>query len=244
MPVEYFNKIPSKNSYPISRGDYLDIARNIRPDSKAINLFGFNRTIETTYETVMNDGGGLYSFPGSALTMSAVSSSGSDTMQLYIEGLDASYAPINDTITLTGTDAVTTNVDFFRINDARILSGSNVGNITISNGGTTYAYIEAGAGVHQALVYTTQAGVSLYVAQVDFTSGTINSNKYMIARARMISGGTTIVFFESSFVTSQLSYDMQVPFRIPEKTDFTLEAKSSSGSNELSIFLNGILIED
>jgi hypothetical protein len=244
MPVQYFNKIPSKNSYRISKADYLDIARNVRPDSNAINLFGFNRTIETGYETVMNDGGGLYSFPGSALTMSAVSDSASDTMQLYIEGLDASYAPVNDTITLTGTSAVTTNVDFFRINDARILSGSNVGNITISNGGTTYAYIEAGTGVHQALVYTTQAGVSLYVTQVDFTSGTINPNKYMTARAKMTSGGTTVVFFESSFVTSQLSFDMQVPFRIPEKTDFTLEAKSSSGSNELSIFLNGILIED
>jgi hypothetical protein len=244
MPVEYFNKIPSKNSYRIGRDDYLNIARNIRPDSQAINLFGFNRDVETSYETIMNDGGGLYSFPGSALTMSAVSSSASDTMQLYIEGLDASYAPINDTITLTGTSAVTTNVDFFRINDARILSGSNVGNITISNGGTTYAYIEAGYGIHQAIVYTTQAGVSLYVNQVDFTSGTINPNKYMIARAKIINSGTTIVFFESSFVTSQLSYDMQIPFRIPEKTDFTLEAKSSSGSNELSIFLNGVLIED
>jgi len=54
----------------------------------------------------------------------------------------------------------------------------------------------------------------------------------------------THVFFQSSFVTSQLSYNMQVPFRVPEKTDFTIEAKSSSGENELAVFLNGLLIED
>ena len=244
MPVQYFNKIPSKNSYPCPRSSYLDVSRNLRPDANAISIAGFNTTIGTTYETVFRDGGGIYTFPGSALTMSLVSSSASDTMNVYLEGLDANYAPINETVTLTGLTPVTTSTQFFRINDARILSGSNVGNITISNGGTTYAYIAAGLGMHQSLTYTTQAGVSLYVTQVDFTSGTVNPNKYMTARAKMIGGGVTYVFFQSSFVTSQLSYNMQVPFRVPEKTDFTIEAKSSSGENELAVFLNGLLIED
>lgn len=227
-----------------SRNHYLDVVRGLRSDCAPFALFGFNRTIDTTYETVWNDGGGVYSFPGSALTMTLVSSSASDTMSVKITGLDANYLEITDTITLTGTVAKTSNKAFFRINRAEILSGSNVGNITISNGGTTYAYIEAGYGVTQCAFYTVPAGMSLYITRVDFTSGTINSNKYMTARAKSVKDGTTIRFFETTFVTSQLAYDLKVPFRIYEKTDFSFEAKSSSGTNELSIFVNGIFIED
>jgi hypothetical protein len=227
-----------------SRNHYLDVARGLRPDCSTFYLFGFNRSVDTAYETIWNDGGGVYVPPSSAVTLSLVSDDAADTMDVEIIGLDAQYRQISDTVTLDGTNAVTSNVDFFRINSARILSGSNAGDITISNGGTTYGFIEVGYGVTQTIHYTVPAGRSLYVTQVDFTSGTVNSNKYLFARAKSVNGGVTQHFFESTFVTSQLSYDMQVPFRLPEKTDFSIQAKSSSGSNELSIFINGILIDN
>ena len=222
----------------------LEMAHRRLDDAVQVQLFGFNRTIETAYETVWNDGGGLYTFPSSALTMSCVSSSASDTMSILLDGLNSSYEPITEVVTLTGTTPVATSTQFYRINAATILSGNNVGNISISNGGTTYAYIEAAHGTEQAIVYTTPARHSLYVFTAQFTSGTVNPNKYLTSRGvQRSSTGRIIRFWESTF-QQDVKFDITVPFRVPPKTDFSIEAKSSSGTNELSIYIGAVLMEE
>jgi hypothetical protein len=224
-------------------GNYgIGVAKGQYTGVSAFHSFGFNRSIGTSYETIWNNGGGIYTFPSEELTMSVVSSSASDTMGVQITGLDDNYDIITEVVTLDGTTPVTTTQGFFRINDARITTGNNVGNITISNGGTTYSYIEATYGAEQSTVFTVPRDYNLWLNQVSFTSGTLTSNKYMFARAcSTFAGGPQLHFFETTFVTSQLSYDLSIPFHIPEKTDFTLEAKSSAQENELSVYINGIL---
>lgn len=222
----------------------LEMAHRRLSDAQQVQLFGFNRSIETSYETVWNNGGGLYTFPTEALTMSCVSSSTSDTMSILIQGLDANYEALDDIVVLTGTTPVSTNVPFFRINTVVILSGNNVGNISLTNGGTTYAYIEAEHGTEQAIIYTTPARQSLYVFTAQFTSGTVNPNKYITSRGvTRSSTGRIIRFWESTF-QQDVTFDLAVPFRVPPKTDFTIEAKSSSGTNELSIYLGAVLLEE
>jgi len=222
----------------------LEMAHRRLGDAQQVQLFGFNRSIETGYETVWNNGGGLYTFPTEALTMSCVSSSTSDTMSILIQGLDANYEALDDIVVLTGTTPVSTNVPFFRINTVVILSGNNVGNISLTNGGTTYAYIEAEHGTEQAIIYTTPARQSLYVFTAQFTSGTVNPNKYLTSRGvTRSSTGRIIRFWESTF-QQDVIFDLAVPFRVPPKTDFTIEAKSSSGTNELSIYLGAVLLEE
>ena len=222
----------------------LELVHKGVPGTGAVNIFGFNRTLGTTYQTLWNQTG-AYVFPSSAVTMDVVSSSASDTMQVLISGLDADYKSVAAIVTLNGTTPVTTTQTFLRINSAVILSGSNVGNITISNGGTTYAYIEAEIGITQACVYTVPAGFALYLFRLDFTSGTVNGNKYLsIRNVVTTSAGRTLRVAEATFQNSQVSFDRQVPFRIAEKTDFQFEGKSSSSTNELSAFIEGILVEN
>ena len=228
-----------------SRDPYLDISRGLYLDWQPIHLFGFNRDVATAYETIWNNGGGIYTFPASALTMSVVSGEAADTMGVRISGLDTNWNQITETVTLNGTTPVTTTKQFLRINDARITSGNNAGDISISNGGTTYAFIEAGFGVSQATIFSVPAGFSFYITQVDITSGTIGANKYGTVRACLKQfDGPELHFFESTFVTSQLTYDVRIPFKIPEKCDFSMECKSSSSSNEFTIYLSGVLLDD
>lgn len=222
----------------------LEIGQQRDSSAQLLHFFGFNTAVGTVYETIWNNGGGLYAFPGSALTMSCVSDSAEDTGSILISGLDENYQEIYDVVTLNGTTPVTTTNQFFRINSANILSGSNVGNITISNSGTTYAYIGAGLGTHQAIVYTVPAGRSLYIHQVTFNSGTVNPNKYLVSRASVISSSGVVSRFWESTYQKDIYFDLRVPFVIREKTDFTLEAKSSSGENELSIYMGAVLLED
>lgn len=222
----------------------LEIAHRRVEGATQVQLFGFNRTIQTAYETVLNNGGGIYTFPTEPLTMSLVSTSASDTMPVLIQGLDENYQPIDGIVTLNGTTAVTISIPFYRINNAVILAGENVGDISITNGGTTYAYIESEHGSSQGIVYTTPADRSLYVSTAHFTSGTVNPNKYLFSRACQVSSnGRVIHFWESTFSTN-IVFDVTVPFRIPPRTDFTIEAKSSSGTNELSVYLGGVLLEE
>ena len=165
-------------------------------------------------------------------------------MQVLINGLDANYEAISETVTLTGTSAVTTSAAFFRINSAVILAGSNVGDISISNGGTKYAFIGAEIGTTQSSVYTVPAGHSIYLFRIDCTSGTVNGQKYLYLRnVATNSAGRTLRVTEATFFES-VSFDRQVPFKIGEKTDFHFECKSSSSTNEVSLFVEAILVRE
>lgn len=222
----------------------IDIARGHYQEFHPVQLFGFNRLVGTDFETIFNDGGGLYSFPAAAGTISLVSSA-ADTMGVYIEGLDTNYAPISETVTLTGTTPAVSTKSFLRVNKARIAAGSNTGNITLTIGAATVAYIEAGVGMHQAIVYTTPADSKLFITGVSFASGTVNPNKYLTGRAMMqTQGGPHLHFWQSTWAVGFLQFDVKLPFVIPPKTDFSLEVKSSSGENEIDCFVNAFLESD
>jgi len=220
----------------------FDIAQGKMYDSEAVNIFGFNRAIGNSFETVWNDGG-TYAFPSAALTMTIVSSSTSDTMDVLVVGLDANYNEVRQTVTLTGTSAVTIPADIYRINSAVILSGSNVGNITIASGGVTYAFIEAELGTTQSCIYTVPAGHDLYLFRITANSATATGSQYLVIRnALQSSTGRWLKVAEATFSQSQVNYDRQVPFKITEKTDFMFEAKSSSSTNEIGIFVEAVLV--
>jgi len=222
----------------------LEIASERMPEVVPVNIFGFNREISDSYETLWNYGG-LYAYPASAVTMDCVSDSASDTMTIVISGLDADYESIAEIVQLNGLTTVTTTNSFLRINNATILSGSNVGNITISNGGTTYAYIEAQIGTTQACVYSVPANHSLYLFRISLTSGTVNNNKYMTYRNRIDnSSGRILRVAEATWFTGMQTFDRQIPFRVAPKSDLQFEIKSSSGTNEASIFIEALLMKD
>ena len=222
----------------------LEIASERMPEVVPVNIFGFSRSVGTTFQTIWNDGG-QYVHPSAAVQMSCVSTSASDTMTIVISGLNADYEAIAEIVQINGTTPVTTTNSFYRINSATILSGSNVGDITVSEGGTEYAHIEATLGTTQACIYTVPANHSLYIFRISLTSGTVNSNKYITYRNRIdSSSGRILRVAEATFQLNMQTFDRQIPFRIAPKSDFQFEAKSSSGTNELSIFVEALLMRD
>jgi hypothetical protein len=233
---QYHHERPTSNLY-------FDAARGNLYDTRALNLFGFNRLVGTAYETLW-DYGGVLPLPASANTLTVVSSA-SDAMSLLINGLDSDYNEITEVVTLTGTTPVSTSSSFFRVNSAVILSGSNTGNISISSGASVVGYITAGLGATQSCAFTVPAGHSLYLLRIDCNSSTVNPNKYLYIRNSVRSStGRTLKVAEATFATSQVSYDRQIPFKIDEKSDFSFESKSSSGENEVAIFVEALLCRD
>ena len=221
----------------------LELSRKRVPGIEALNIFGINKDIGTAYETLWN-GPAAFVYPSSALQMSAASSSASDTMPILIQGLDANYEKIDEIITLNGTTPVTTSQSFYRINTVVILAGNNVGNISLTNGGVTYAYIAQTHGLTQACAYTVPAGCELFLFRIDLTSGTVSNNQYLTYRnVTRTSTGRELRVAEATWQIGQQSFDRQVPFRIAEKTDFKFEIKGSLAGNEASIFVEAVLME-
>jgi hypothetical protein len=86
----------------------LEIASERMPKVVPVNIFGFNRSVGTTFETVWNNGG-TYTFPSSPVVLTFVSTSALDTMPVLISGLDVNYKPLAEIVTINGTTGVNTN---------------------------------------------------------------------------------------------------------------------------------------
>ena len=236
MPFRFDEHQKTSPLVDFARGHYLNVA--------PLHIFGFNRHIGTTFETIFNDGGGVYTFPSSALVLSLVSST-TDTCVVCVYGLDDDWLEITENVTLNGTTPVTTTKSFFRVNGAYVVLGTQAGNISITNNGTKYAYIEALTGVSQACVLSTSATKAAYITNVHFTSGTVTGNRYLYGRAYYKEHDKALRrFWESTWAESAMNFDVTVPFKIPPKTDFALEAKSSASQNEISVYVNGFVIDD
>jgi hypothetical protein len=222
-------------------GDYpyfLQVSRGLVDGHKRVFKFGYNEEIQNVEETIW-DVGGLYAYPSSAVTMTATSSSGAtdENVQVTIQGLDASYNELSETVTLNASGTATTTGSFLRVNRAFVASGTaSAGNITIANGGTTYAYISTSHQQTLMALWTVPAGYTAYLFQVDTTAFTIQNNK--VATIRMVTRELNGVFrTQQKFDLFQASYhqDIVCPQPIPEKTDIEFRAIADSLNADLRV---------
>jgi hypothetical protein len=215
-------------------------------DHRAINIFGFNTEVGTEYIPLWEDAT-AYTYPESALTMTAVSDSASDTaVIMLILGLDINYDEIQTTFTLNGTNAVTIDTAFYRINAVITTAGNAVGTVTIANAGTTYAKVRAGDGKNQAAIYTVPRGHSFYLYRIDAFSGQADAtaNRYVFFRNfTRTATGVELRVAETTF-RANMHIQRRFPFRYAEKTDIQYRCKSSAGTHEIGVFAEGVLIKD
>lgn len=108
-------------------------------DHRATNIFGFNEAVGTDYIPLWENAA-AYVYPGSALTMTAVSDSASDVAVIMIvQGLDINYDEIQASFTLNGTNAVTIGTAFYRINNVITTGGAHApqevsGSVALTSG--------------------------------------------------------------------------------------------------------------
>lgn len=252
----YFNQIDSAIrglNMAVSEPFGLLVAKGDVPGTTGLFKFGFNADVDAAEETIW-DGGGLYSYPASALAMTIVSSSASDAAAgtgartVTVVGLNASYVEIAQTITLNGTTAVNIPTALLRVYRAFVVTAGSgntaAGTLTIANAGTTYAQITLGDNQTLMAVYTVPAGYTLYLTSSNISAGTANANQYLTARlVQRPFGG---VFRDISKLTlhdGTASFDgFIVPLRFPEKTDIEIRAIGSGTNNSVGGVFSGYLV--
>jgi hypothetical protein len=243
----------------INAFDGILLALNKVPGMEFVELVGRNADIDTgggLPETIW-PAGGVYSFRSAAAIVEVVSSSveddiltagavaGTGAHTIVIEGLDEDYKPVREEITLNGTAAVDGTVEFLRINSVYVgdvgSGGTNAGNITIrdDSAGTTRAYIGAGRGRSEQMVYTVPADHNLILL-----------GWYIAARDASGASFADIDFRERHNATSEawhVAWSATVerlfpsPFNLighpfPEKTDIEMRATSVDADNTVVDF--------
>jgi len=220
----------------------LQLSRGLVRDAEPRNIFGYNSAIGTSFIAGWENNV-AYVYPETALTMTAVSDSTSDTaVTIRVIGLDANYDVIATNATLNGTTPVTLSIPFFRINDVITISGNAVGNVTIANNTTTYAKINAGTGKNQASIFTVPAGHEFHLYRIDaFCASAAQNNRIVFFRNFVRQpNGVVLQVAQTSFLEI-MSIQRRIPFRYGEKTDIQLQLRGSAGAQEIGVFAEGIL---
>ena len=227
----------------------LQVSRGHVAYHQTLFKYGYNPLIINVNETIW-DGGGIYSYPGSALAMTVTSAGGAtdEDVKVTVVGLDGDFAEAQQEVTLDGTGAATTTQTFRRVFRAYV-SGSQAptGNITIANGGTTYAQITNGENQTLMAVYTVPAGKTFYLTNGTATHGTGTSGGVFMTVRFMTRefGGVFRTATKIDIVESEVLFPFTFPLRLPEKTDVEVRAICNKNQNNaVSATFEGVLVDN
>lgn len=214
-----------------------------KEDYSSVHKFGQNTGLAATPETIWSPGG-LY--PWSALTSAqplyVLSTSGSDTGSLEIQGLDANYSPLNETIIMTGTTAVTTSNAFLRVFRCIYRGSTNLGTITlrtVSASGTIVAQVDVEEAQTLMAVYTIPAGFLGYLKA--WTAGVgKNDDASLKLYARpfdqVFQIQDQIKVYQSTFTQT-----FTVPIFLNQKTDIDVRATTTAANSSCNVSFDLIL---
>lgn len=228
----------------------LKIARGLEAFASPRNIFGYQAAVADTYIPLWENAT-IYTYPSQPLIMTVTSNIADAGALIKIEGLDENYNQISEVISLDPSGTVNTQTAFFRINDvicinANGLPGGNPANdFTLSNAGITYAKVLGGTGKRQASIYTVPAGYAFYLLRIDaFCATALQNNREIFFRNFVSSAnGTSFRVAETSFLTT-MNIQRRIPFRYAEKSDIQFQLKADGGSQFMSVFGEGILVQE
>jgi hypothetical protein len=231
----------------------LQVARDQITWHEPLKFFGYTTALGSTASGPLWEGltgsGGSYAYPASAVVMTLVSSSASDTaVSILVDGCGADFVRQTEIVALNGTSNVVTTKSFLRINRMATVVGNAVGAITAINGGVTYAKITAGVGDTQMSLYTVPAGYAFYQTNYTATSNTsVTSGAYIKKRTYIVdnaNGGVITAQAQSVFVQSAL-LPITFPIKFPEKHDVQWQFLGAGGAGAVaSAYISGVLIKN
>jgi len=211
----------------------VSIQRGDVNNFQAIQKFGYNSSVGTSFESI-TDAGGNYTFITSAGTATATSSdtSSDNTGTVEIQGLDSNYDLATETLTIGGSASTTSFIRVFRAKMVNANTGNaNVGTITITVSSTNVAQIQPTYGQTLMCVYTIPRKYRGYLVQLDVGSSKDLENEILL-RIKEIDNGNA--WNTRSFITTRGGF-VEKNFHVPEiinaKTDIELRGKASATSS-------------
>lgn len=218
-------------------------------DAKYVRVFALNGAVVAAQTSICPQGG-VYANPASASQLTVVSSSSSDASggtgikTVIIEGLDANYAEISETVALNGTTPVTTTASFLRVFSMNAeTSGTGLvaaGNITAKIASTTYAQITANFTASYNSNYTVPANKKAYIMHGGATSSaaTIMSIQFKATIFNKAPRGLHLI----EVYQRPYDYVFPIPMEVEAKTDLDVLATGTATSSKVTATYDMIIV--
>jgi hypothetical protein len=224
----------------------LQVSRGQIPYHTAVSVFGYQSSVGTGTPVTVWENATEYVFPSSAAYLTIVSTSASDTsaLSVLINGLDANFNLLSETIALNGTTAVTSVNSYFRVNSVICTNGNNVGTITFKQSTNIVAQINATVGKSQNAWYTVPTGYTLYIRRVDvFSNEAGGGSNYSSFRVQVNNRatGASFILLQASF-SPTYTVDRVVPFGYTQQNDVRWQVSTGTGTSAIGVIVQAILI--
>jgi hypothetical protein len=241
----------------------LQVARGQITMHSSFCQFGINATVGTSNETVWI-GSNTYTFPAAASVLKVSSSSADDAspsgtgaQTVQIQGLNAAYEAVVETVILNGQTEVNTTNSYLRVNKMTVL--------TAGSGGTSVGNIYAGTGIVTAGVpavvvnqtgilanetesgfYSVPAGHTAFINMWTMSSGNTTPDEWTRFTLRIRPEGGVFGIKAQYHIPASGIYECKAayPLPIPEKADLEILAATSDGSASVSTQLQLMLIKN
>lgn len=208
----------------------IPIAAGVLAGYSHINKFGYRDALASTYQAIW-DGATAYPYIGTAGPATAT---GTDTGTVVeVQGLDQDYNLQIENITVGGPAGA---INFVRVFRARVVSGTNAGDISIVVDTATRAIIKAEAGQTLMAVYTIPAGKTGYLLKIQGSIDKQNADAIFRLMSRPFGGVFNIKGQFGTAAGNYITYDYPVPLKFDEKTDIEIRSKSGGTLGAGAIF--------
>lgn len=239
----------------------LQVSRGQIQGHRNVTVFGFNPDVDTAQVTVWPLAS-LITFPVAAIQMTVSSSNANDTSAgtgartIVVQGLDANYNEVSETVTLNGQTAVTMTASLLRVNYAYVLTAGSgngaAGDIYIGTGvvtagvpATTYDIIKFDYNTTITGSFTIPARHTGYLSQGLFSSGQSGGSNQV--QGRLLTRGTDNIrrtLAVTSINNGVADYVFEYPNAIQEKTTVEATAIGSSSNNAVSSMFILLLVKE
>lgn len=239
----------------------LQVSRGQIMGHRAVTIFGYNPDVDTSEETIWT-GGGIITHPAAAGVLKVSSGStndaaaGTGARTIVINGLDANYNEISETVTLNGQTPINTIKEYLRVQNLYVATAGSgltaagiiyVGTGVVTSGipDTIYNQIAVGDNASLTAHYTIPAGYTGYFTYGNIGSGQLTGSHQITGRL-LTSGATDIRRTAAivAFGSGVQNFNFSEPLEIPEKTDVEASAVSSAGNTQVSATIQIVLIKN
>jgi hypothetical protein len=239
----------------------LQVSRGQIQGHRNVTVFGFNPDVDTTQVSVWPLPS-LITFPASAIQMTVSSASANDTSAgtgartIVVQGLDANYNEVSETVIMNGQTAVTMTNALLRVNYVYVATAGSgngaagdiyIGTGTVTTGvpATVYDIIKFDYNVTTTGSYTIPAGYTGYVSQGLFSTGQAGGSNQV--QGRLLTRGMDNIRRTAAITSLNngvADYTFEYPLAVPEKTTLEATAVGSSNNNACSSMFILVLVKE
>lgn len=251
---------PSDYFFEVARGNIANTTSEHILSKSDLNTAGtesdiwYSATSQKTWRTT-------------AATLECISTSANDTaagtgaQTVRIEGLDASFNKISETVTMAGLVATTaTTQSFIRVNSATVITsgayasgattGTNIGNITVrvSGAGATETVIEAAKGIDFGSHYTIPSGYTGYINRVSLSVDSGKTAATVRMYMRQNANDVTTPFTAKIYVhgwpgcSGNFQEDTKEHYTLPAKSDIWFTCVPGANNTNIHVDYDLILV--